>query len=65
MNEVTSFLSKNHLDGGYYGCHFRMTDFVNIESFDIDHWIHVIKRSGDQKFFICSDDPDTEARFNE
>lgn len=65
MNEVTSFLSKNHLDGGYYGCHFRMTDFVNIESFDIDHWIHIIKRSGDQKFFICSDDPDTEARFNE
>ena len=65
MQEVNNFLKDNKLEGGYYGCHFRMTDFVNIESFDIDHWIHVVKRSADQKFFICSDDPATEARFNE
>ena len=65
MRNVQSFLKDNKLDGGYYGCHFRMTDFVNIESFDIDHWFHVIERSPKQKYFICSDDPDTEARFNE
>ena len=65
MMEVTNFLTKNDLSGGYYGCHFRMTDFVNIETFDIDHWYHVIQRSTDQKFFICSDDPSTESRFND
>ena len=25
----------------------------NIESFDIDHWFHVIERSPKQKYFIC------------
>ena len=65
MQEVNNFIKENKLQGGYYGCHFRMTDFVNIESFDIDHWVHVVTRSKDQKFFVCSDDPATEARFNE
>lgn len=65
MREVSTFLKDNHLNGGYYGIHLRMTDFVNIESFDVDHWIHVVNRAVDQKFFVCSDDPETEARFNE
>ena len=65
MGEVSNFLKQNQLNGGYYGIHLRMTDFVNIESFDVDHWIHVVNRAADQKFFVCSDDPETEARFNE
>ena len=62
---VGNFLDENELRQGYYGIHLRMTDFVNIESFDVDHWIQTVAGASDKKFFVCSDDPDTEARFNE
>ena len=64
IDEVNRFKSENNL-GDYYGIHLRMTDFVNIESFDVDHWINVVRNTEDQKFFVCSDDPSTETRFNE
>lgn len=64
MEKVYNFLKDNELDGEYYGIHLRMTDFVNIESFDVDHWINVVEEKSDQKFFVCSDDPATEDRFN-
>lgn len=64
IGEVNRFKSENQLNQ-YYGIHLRMTDFVNIESFDVDHWIRVVGKANDQKFFVCSDDPETEARFNE
>ena len=65
LEKVGNFLDENELRQGYYGIHLRMTDFVNIESFDVDHWIRTVAGADDQKFFVCSDDPDTEARFNE
>ena len=65
LEKVGNFLDENELRQGYYGIHLRMTDFVNIESFDVDHWIGTVAKASDQKFFVCSDDPDTEARFNE
>jgi hypothetical protein len=65
MNEVVNFMKSNDLSNGYYGIHIRMTDFKGIESFDVDHWINVVKESPDKKFFVCSDDPETEARFSE
>lgn len=65
LEKVGKFLDENELRQGYYGIHLRMTDFVNIESFDVDHWIQTVAKASDQKFFVCSDDPDTEARFNE
>ena len=64
LENVGNFLDENKLRQGYYGIHLRMTDFVNIESFDVDHWIDVVKEKSDQKFFVCSDDPATEDRFN-
>jgi hypothetical protein len=65
LEKVGNFLDENELRQGYYGIHLRMTDFVNIESFDVDHWIRTVAGASDKKFFVCSDDPDTEARFNE
>jgi hypothetical protein len=65
LEKVGNFLDENELRQGYYGIHLRMTDFVDIESFDVDHWIQTVAKADDQKFFVCSDDPDTEARFNE
>ena len=65
LDRVGKFLDENELRQGYYGIHLRMTDFVNIESFDVDHWIRTVSKVSDKKFFVCSDDPDTEARFNE
>lgn len=65
LDRVGKFLDENELRQGYYGIHLRMTDFVNIESFDVDHWIRTVSKASDQKFFVCSDDPGTEARFNE
>ena len=64
MTKVSAFLDEN-LRGGYYGIHLRMTDFKGIESFDVDHWYNVVKEDTENKFFICSDDPETEARFDE
>ena len=64
LEKVGNFLDENELRQGYYGIHLRMTDFVNIESFDVDHWIRTVAGADDKKFFVCSDDPDTEARFN-
>lgn len=64
IDEVNRFKHENELNQ-YYGIHLRMTDFVNIESFDVDHWMRVVGKASDQKFFVCSDDPDTEAKFNE
>ena len=64
LENVGNFLDENKLRQGYYGIHLRMTYFVNIESFDVDHWIDVVKEKSDQKFFVCSDDPATEDRFN-
>ena len=40
---VGKFLDENELRQGYYGIHLRMTDFVNIESFDVDHWIQTVQ----------------------
>ena len=65
LDRVGKFLDENELRQGYYGIHLRMTDFVNIESFDVDHWIRTVSKASDKKFFVCSDDPSTEARFNE
>ena len=65
LEKVGNFLDENELRQGYYGIHLRMTDFVNIESFDVEHWIRTVSETSDKKFFVCSDDPDTEARFNE
>jgi hypothetical protein len=65
LDRVGKFLDENELRQGYYGIHLRMTDFVNIESFDVDHWIRTVSKASDKKFFVCSDDPGTEARFNE
>tara|TARA_R100000027_G_scaffold20748_1_gene15014 strand:+ start:408 stop:1277 length:870 start_codon:yes stop_codon:yes gene_type:complete len=65
LANVSDFLDENELRQGYYGIHLRMTDFVNIESFDVDHWIRTVAGASDRKFFVCSDDPDTEARFND
>ena len=65
LDRVGKFLDENELRQGYYGIHLRMTDFVNIESFDVDHWIRTVSKASDQKFFVCSDDPGTGARFNE
>lgn len=64
MKQVSEFLDVNELRGGYYGIHIRMTDFVNIESFDVDKWIHICRKNSDKKFFVCSDDPETEAKFD-
>ena len=64
ISQVNLFLDEKDLRSGYYGIHLRMTDFVNIESFDVDHWIRVVEKASDKKFFVCSDDLDTEARFD-
>lgn len=64
INNVNEFIDNNDMKSGYYGIHLRMTDFVGIESFDVDYWIKTIENEKDKKFFVCSDDPDTEARFN-
>ena len=65
LANVGNFLDENELRQGYYGIHLRMTDFVNIESFDVDYWIDVVRKESNKKFFVCSDDPNTEARFDD
>lgn len=65
ISKVNSFQIEKGLKDHYYGIHLRMTDFENIESFDIDYWINFITENKIKKFFVCSDDPATESKFDQ
>lgn len=65
ISKVNNFQIEKELKDHYYGIHLRMTDFENIESFDIDYWINFIVKNKIEKFFVCSDDPATEAKFDQ
>lgn len=64
LEKVDKFREENKLNEEYYGIHIRMTDFVNIETFDVDYWVKFVSENSDKKFFICSDDPETELKFS-
>lgn len=64
IDRVNNFQTEKGLQDDYFGIHLRMTDFENIESFDVDYWINVVAEKETQKFFVCSDDPLTEAKFD-
>lgn len=49
----------------YYGLHIRKTDFSAFHSFDEIGYYNHIKDNPNLKFFICSDDEDTEKKFLE
>ena len=52
LANVNDFLDQKDLRSGYYGIHLRMTDFVNIESFDVDHWIRIVSKTEDRKSVV-------------
>lgn len=64
-NQVNQFIEDKFNNLSYNGIHIRMTDFVGIESFDIDSIFEMVKQSTDKKYFICSDDKEVEERFSQ
>lgn len=56
-----SVIAKNTLKQKFNGIHMRKTDFGN--SVNEQDYHNLIKQSPETKFFICSDDYETEKRF--
>jgi hypothetical protein len=61
MNEVTHFCKKNKIGRNVIGLHIRKTDTGNLA--DEDEIYRYVLSNSDCKFFLCSDNPDTEKRF--
>jgi hypothetical protein len=47
--------------GSYYGMHIRKTD--NKKTINEDFYINLMQHNGKKKFFVCSDDKQTEDKF--
>ena len=60
---VNNFLEQHSIDSGTVGLHLRKTDQYNL---DEDWWYDYVQRKGaGRRYFVCSDDRDTESRFAE
>ena len=67
LNQVKIFIKENSIDKNIYGILFRKTDYASnptISLNDSEIYNH-IKSDLNLKYYICSDDKDTEDRFNE
>ena len=63
LKEVDQFCKKNKIDRGVVGLHIRKTDTGSLA--DEDEIYRYVLSNTDRKFFLCSDNPDTENRFFE
>lgn len=63
LDEVNKFCSKNRIDKKSQGVHFRKTD-ANFGSID-DSIFQIILSNPTIKYYICSDDKDTEMKFKQ
>lgn len=62
LNIVNNFCSRNNINNKVYGIHLRRTDF----KFDVNgnqKLLELFKKETELKFFICSDDKETETLF--
>lgn len=57
---VSDFCSSQGIDRSVYGLHLRKTDCVKLEE---DRWFSHCQQYPGRRFFICSDDAQTEQRF--
>jgi hypothetical protein len=65
QDQVNHFILSNFNNAEYYGMHIRMTDFVYVESFDVDSLYEFAKESKDKNFFVCSDEKQIENKFSQ
>lgn len=61
QDRVYDFLQQHEIDSSTVGLHLRRTDQYNL---DEDWWYDYVQRKGaGRRYFVCSDDRDTEQRF--
>jgi hypothetical protein len=67
INQVKIFIENNNINKDTYGILFRKTDYSSNPSISLnDNGIYNHIRSDlNLKYYICSDDKDTEDKFNE
>jgi len=59
---VAEFIQEHSIDTTTVGLHLRKTDQYNL---DEDWWYDYVQRKGaGKRYFVCSDDRDTESRFS-
>jgi hypothetical protein len=61
LKEVFSFCNKNKIDRSTVGLHIRKTDTGSLA--DEDEIYRYVMSNRSQRFFLCSDNPETEKRF--
>lgn len=59
---IQDFCVQHNIDLQVQGLHLRKTDCVKLEE---DRWYEHVRRHSGGRFFVCSDDKDTEQRFQE
>lgn len=64
IDTALKFINTNCISTKVIGCHIRMTDIYSMYSSQItnklNNIVHIIKTTPSQKYFICSDDEQTE-----
>jgi hypothetical protein len=64
MGEVNKFLRYNNKEyREYYGIHIRKTDFPEYDERLEKNLFDIVKNNKREKFFVCSDDKQTEEKF--
>jgi hypothetical protein len=54
---------NHHTQGQYFGVHLRMTDFPQKDSGIVERYFDLVKSTPNDRYFICSDDPEVEKLF--
>ena len=60
QTKANQVIAANTLGSAYHGVHLRRTDADNV---DENMYHSMVTSNPDKKFFVCSDDKDTEVRF--
>ena len=65
IDQVNHFIEKNNLNYEYEGIHLRMTDNEYLFNHkDLSYLEEEIRKQSNKKFFVCSDNPETEKIFS-
>jgi hypothetical protein len=64
LDKVVTFCDTNSIDSNVSGAHLRKTDFPTSMMLDDTQLFNHLNTDVDSRFFVCSDDLDTEKKFS-
>jgi len=64
-SRVEEFCSQSNINRSTIGIHFRKTDKASQNPIDDNYFLKMISENPNQRYFICSDDEETESKFKQ